>query len=157
MTSWCTAPTNAERQPPAFASFCGRATKARHPFFVTVYNMTINLARTIRHAGGYCSLHHPGDALLVFLRHPGRTYSRDWCFRAARGLRLLTGGSRTVDVHASRARERAPAGAAPATVRGVGYRGARQPPRKPPGFPTPRRRPLAGGCSLRYTRVQLID
>ena len=73
--------------------------------FVTVDNMTINLATYQVTVGG-----EPLDftyleyALLAFLvTHPGRTYSRDALLRRVWGFDYY-GGSRTVDVHVRRVR-----------------------------------------------------
>ena len=92
--------------------------------FVTVDNMTINLATYQVTVGG-----EPLDftyleyALLAFLvTHPGRTYSRDALLRRVWGFDYY-GGSRTVDVHVRRVRAKLGPELAQhlETVRGVGY------------------------------------
>ena len=92
--------------------------------FVTVDNMTINLATYQVTVGG-----EPLDftyleyALLAFLvTHPGRTYSRDALLRRVWGFDYY-GGSRTVDVHVRRVRAKLGPELAQRleTVRGVGY------------------------------------
>ena len=94
--------------------------------FVTVDNMTINLATYQVMVGG-----EPLDftyleyALLAFLvTHPGRTYSRDALLRRVWGFDYY-GGSRTVDVHVKRLREKLEGASdkwALKTVWGVGYK-----------------------------------
>ena len=92
--------------------------------FVTVDNMTINLATYQVTVGG-----EPLDftyleyALLAFLvTHPGRTYSRDALLRRVWGFDYY-GGSRTIDVHVRRVRAKLGPELSQhlETVRGVGY------------------------------------
>lgn len=92
--------------------------------FVTVDNMTINLATyQVKVGGEPLDLTYLEYALLSFLvTHPGRTYSRDTLLRRVWGFDYY-GGSRTVDVHVRRVRAKLGPELAQRleTVRGVGY------------------------------------
>lgn len=92
--------------------------------FLTVDNMTLNLATYQVHVGGEpLDLTYLEYALLAFLvTHPGRTYSRDALLRRVWGFDYY-GGSRTVDVHVRRVRAKLGPELAQhlETVRGVGY------------------------------------
>lgn len=92
--------------------------------FVTVDNMTINLATyQVKVGGEPLDLTYLEYALLAFLvTHPGRTYSRDALLRRVWGFDYY-GGSRTVDVHVRRVRAKLGPELAQRleTVRGVGY------------------------------------
>ena len=92
--------------------------------FVTVDNMTINLATYQVTVGGEpLDFTYLESALLAFLvTHPGRTYSRDALLRRVWGFDYY-GGSRTVDVHVRRVRAKLGPELAQhlETVRGVGY------------------------------------
>ena len=92
--------------------------------FVTVENMTLNLATYQVQVGGEpLDLTYLEYALLAFLvTHPGRTYSRDALLRRVWGFDYY-GGSRTVDVHVRRVRAKLGPELAQhlETVRGVGY------------------------------------
>lgn len=92
--------------------------------FVTVDNMTINLATYQVTVGGVpLDFTYLEYALLAFLvTHPGRTYSRDALLRRVWGFDYY-GGSRTVDVHVRRVRAKLGPELAQhlETVRSVGY------------------------------------
>lgn len=92
--------------------------------FITVDNMTINLATyQVKVGGEPLDLTYLEYALLAFLvTHPGRTYSRDALLRRVWGFDYY-GGSRTVDVHVRRVRAKLGPDLAQRleTVRGVGY------------------------------------
>lgn len=92
--------------------------------FITVDNMTINLATyQVKVGGEPLDLTYLEYALLAFLvTHPGRTYSRDALLRRVWGFDYY-GGSRTVDVHVRRVRAKLGPELAQRleTVRGVGY------------------------------------
>lgn len=92
--------------------------------FITVDNMTINLATyQVKVGGEPLDLTYLEYALLAFLAtHPGRTYSRDVLLRRVWGFDYY-GGSRTVDVHVRRVRAKLGPELAQRleTVRGVGY------------------------------------
>lgn len=92
--------------------------------FVTIDNMTINLATyQVKVGGEPLDLTYLEYALLAFLvTHPGRTYSRDTLLKRVWGFDYY-GGSRTVDVHVRRVRAKLGPDLAQRleTVRGVGY------------------------------------
>lgn len=92
--------------------------------FITVDNMTINLATyQVKVGGEPIDFTYLEYALLAFLvTHPGRTYSRDALLRRVWGFDYY-GGSRTVDVHVRRVRSKLGPELSQRleTIRGVGY------------------------------------